>query len=148
MSICLQGSTLTVVRLGIPSSFCCRTTWTYVYGCPLVKVRKLIKWIILDRPFISDWVNRKLRSGSVNNTFDLQWTHSCNFYLFYLCSKENKEWLTGYSRPFHGWLVTHGQPGRCSPGWLRCHPHNVVRGWPAAQKAILCGWRASGGWQR
>ena len=52
-----QGSTLTVVRLGIPSSFCCRTTWTYVYGCPLVKLRKLIKWIIFDRPFISDWVN-------------------------------------------------------------------------------------------
>ena len=38
-----QGSTLTVVRLGIPSSFCCRTTWTYVYGCPIVKLRKLIK---------------------------------------------------------------------------------------------------------
>ena len=36
-----QGSTLTVVRLGIPSSFCCRTTWIYVYGCPLVKLRKL-----------------------------------------------------------------------------------------------------------
>ena len=52
-----QGSTLTVVRLGIPSSFCCRTTWTYVYGCPIVKLIKLTKWIILDRPFISDWVN-------------------------------------------------------------------------------------------
>ena len=38
-----QGSTLTVVRLGIPSSFCCRTTWICVYGCPLVKLRKLIK---------------------------------------------------------------------------------------------------------
>ena len=38
-----QGSTLTVVHLGIPSSFCCRTTWTSVYGCPLVKLRKLIK---------------------------------------------------------------------------------------------------------
>ena len=84
---------------------------------------------------------------SVNNIFDLQCTHSCNFYLFHLCSKENTEWLTGYTRPFHGWLVTHGQPGRCSPGWLRCHAHSVVRGWPAAQKAILCGWRASGGWQ-
>ena len=35
-----QGSTLTVVRLGIPSSFCCRTTWIYVYGCPLVKLRE------------------------------------------------------------------------------------------------------------
>ena len=52
-----QGSTLTVVRLGIPSSFCCRTTWTYVYGCPLVKLRKLIKWIILDWSFISNSVN-------------------------------------------------------------------------------------------
>ena len=52
-----QGSTLTVVRLGIPSSLCCRTTWTYVYGCPLVKSRKLIKWIILGLPFISDWIN-------------------------------------------------------------------------------------------
>ena len=38
-----QGSTLTVVRLGIPSSFCCRTTWTNVHGCPLVKLRKLTK---------------------------------------------------------------------------------------------------------
>ena len=39
----LQGSTLTAVRLGIPSSFCCRTTWTSVYGCPLVKLRKFMK---------------------------------------------------------------------------------------------------------
>ena len=39
----IQGSTLTVVRLGIPSLSYCRTTWTSVYGCPLVKFRKLIK---------------------------------------------------------------------------------------------------------
>ena len=111
-----QGSTLTVVHLGIPSLFCCRTTWSSVYGCPLVKLRKLIKWIIPDRSFISDRVDRQLRSESVNS-FNLLWTHSCNFHLFHLCSKENKERLAGYTRPFHVWLVTHGQPGRCSPGW-------------------------------
>ena len=61
----VQGSTLTVVRLGIPSSFCCRTTWTYVYGCPLVKLRKLIDLILLDRTFINDWVKQKLRSISI-----------------------------------------------------------------------------------
>ena len=55
-------ATLTVVRLGIPSLFCYRTTWKPTYGCPLVKLRKLIKWIILDRPFISVWSNRKLRT--------------------------------------------------------------------------------------
>ena len=95
-----QGSTLTVVRLGIPSSFCFRTTWTSAYGCPLVKLRKLINYIILDRIFISDWVNRNLCSESIN-TFDLQCTRSCKFYLFHLCSKENKEWSTGYTRPFY-----------------------------------------------
>ena len=144
-----QGSTLTVVRLGITSLFYCRTTWTSAYGCPLVKLRKSTKWIILDRPFISDWVKWKLCSKSVNK-FDLQCTHSCKFYLFQLCSKVNKEWLTRYTRPFHGWPVSHGQrqPGMCSPGWLRYHAstHKVVRGWLAAQKDALCGWCASGRW--
>ena len=118
-----QGSTLTVVRLGIPSSFCCRTTWTYVYGCPLVKLRKLIKWIILDRPFIS---------GAIESTWPA--VHSFLQFLFVsLFSQENKEWFTSYTRPFHGWFVTHSQPGRCSlGGWWRCHAnsHNVVR-WAA-----------------
>ena len=87
-----QGSTLTVVRLGIPSSFCCRTTWTSVYGCPLVKSRKSTKQMILEWSFISDWVNRELGSESVN-TFDLQCTQSCKFYFFcffHLCSKRIK----------------------------------------------------------
>ena len=44
----LQGSTLTVVRLGIPSSLCCRTTWTSVYGCPLVKLRKFQNQILIE----------------------------------------------------------------------------------------------------
>ena len=64
--ISLQGSTVTVVRLGIPSSFYCRTTWTSAYGCPLVKLRKLIKWIILDRTFINDWFDRKLPTENIN----------------------------------------------------------------------------------
>ena len=142
-----QGSTLTVFRLVIPSSFCCRTTWTSVYGCPLVKLRKLIKWIILDRTFIKDWVDRMLPSESIN-TFDLQCTRSYKLYLFHLCSKENNEWLTGYTKPFHGWLVTHGQPWRCSPGRLYdvMSALTMLRGWPAAQRTTLCGWCASGRW--
>ena len=31
--------------------------------------------------------------------FDLQCTHSCKFYLFHLCSKGNKEWLTATLAP-------------------------------------------------
>ena len=74
-------------------SFCCRTTWRYVYGCTLVKLRKLVKHIFRDQPFISNWVKRKLRSENVS-TFDLQCTHSCNFYLFHLSSKRIKsDWL-------------------------------------------------------
>ena len=85
-----QGSTLTVVRLGIPSSFCCRTTWTYVYGCPLVKLRKLIKWIILDWSFISNSVN--LTCSGLILAISI---------VFSVCSTEKKEWFTSYIRPFH-----------------------------------------------
>ena len=144
----LQGSTLTVVRLGIPSSFCCRTTWTYVYGCPLVKLRKLINWILLDRTFINDWVKQKLRSESIK-TCDLQCTRSCKFYLFHLCSKENKESLTGYTRPFNvrlGCSWTAWEVFSWSIIWRHASSHNVVRGWPTAQKSTLCGWCASGRW--
>ena len=145
----MQGSTLTVVRLGIPSLFCCRTTWTSVCGCPLVKLRKLIKWIILDRTFINDWVNRKLGSESIN-TFDLQCTRSCKYYLFHFCSKENKGWLTGYAGAFHGSVTCCSWSAWKVFSWsiIWCHAssHNVMRGWPAAQKATLCGWCTSGRW--
>ena len=75
--------------------------------------------------------------------------HSFLQFLFVsLFSKENKKWFTSYTRPFHGWRVTHSQSGRYSlGGWWRCHAnsHNVVR-WVASSTkghtlCMMCQWK-------
>ena len=97
------------------------------------QVDKINQKVLLGWTFINDWVNRKLRSESIF-IFDPQCTRSCKFYSFNSYSKENKAWLTGYTRPFHGWLVAHGQPGRCSPGRLYDVMPALIMWWEGGQQ--------------
>ena len=111
-------------------------------GCPLGNSKLIL---------LTDNLNRCLwlSACQVEKIDKMNAVHSFLQFLFvWLCFKENKEWFTSYTRHFHGWLVTHSQPGRYSlGGWWRCHAnsHNVLRWVASSAKGhtlwMMCQWK-------